>query len=90
VLVKNHNWTYRVLQEFYQGVCTDYCDNGKFVEEGHQISMEQGLSVGIGYFEGEDGDKTYFSVFPLGKYISCACRCISDSTWRNFGVARSR
>jgi hypothetical protein len=36
--------------------------DGTDVEKGHQISMERGLSVGIRYFEGEDGENTYFSV----------------------------
>jgi hypothetical protein len=48
------------------------------------------LVAWIRYFEGEDGDSTYFGVYGLGKYISCGCRCMSNSTWRNFGAARSR
>jgi hypothetical protein len=44
----------------------------------------------IGYLKGEDGENTYISVPKLGKYISCACICINNNTWRNYGIARSR
>jgi hypothetical protein len=86
----SHTRTYKVLHEVYQGVCTDYHIDGKSLEKGHQISMERGFLAGIGYFEGKYGDNTYLSVSRLVKDISCACRCINNSTWSNSGVARRR
>jgi hypothetical protein len=86
---KSHTWTYRVLQEVHQGVCTEYYIDGKFVER-HYISVESGLSTVIGYLEGEDGERTCIIVSRLGKDISCECRCIGNITWRNSGIAKSR
>jgi hypothetical protein len=35
VPVEEYTWSYRVLQEVYKGICTDYCANGEIVEEGY-------------------------------------------------------
>jgi hypothetical protein len=48
------------------------------------------LSARIGHSEGKYGNNTYTSIPRLGKDISCACRCISHSTWRNYGASRSK
>jgi hypothetical protein len=44
----------------------------------------------FGYFEGEDGGITNFSVSKLGKIISCACGCIYNNTRRNIETTRRR
>jgi hypothetical protein len=39
-LVKSHTGTYKVLKKCCQGVCTNYCTDGKKFEEGHMILVE--------------------------------------------------
>jgi hypothetical protein len=76
---EGNSGSYRLLQEIYQRICTDHNTDGKVTEEGSKVSMERGLSEGVGHLKEETCDYTDFNFSRLEQGVPCTCRCIVHS-----------
>jgi hypothetical protein len=75
--------SYRLLQKIYQIICADHNIYEKVTKEGSEVSMERGLSEGVGHLEKETGNHANFDLSEMEQRVPCTCRCIIHSIGNN-------